>query len=300
MPKFTPNQFGEVKEESEKSIDSRVVKLEANAETVVQQFHFGKIRRAGEGDYASVKAKYGALAATDAERAARNQKDRRFSLNSLLRDPLSVEEEERRVIEEKVRARVAAVADAAKAKAAEEGYQAGLKKGHEEAFARFREEAQDRIAHLESLLREADSAKEEIYRANERFLQELIYRVARMVMLKELSTDREYVLRLTRELVEKVGVRDNVRIRIHPDDAATVGMLKEGLERALGTMKNLNVEVSNQIRRGGCTVETEWNAIDASIETQLQGVYEALVGGSGGGDKPGGGQKGGQPGGETA
>src|SRR4051794_15717665 len=115
MSKFKPNDF-KIHSEREGSVsDVRVVKLDTPEAPTVRQFQFDRLKRAGEGEYEVVKQKYGALAATDPARASRTQKDRRFTLNPLLREPLSVEEEERRVIEEKVRARVAAVADEAKA-----------------------------------------------------------------------------------------------------------------------------------------------------------------------------------------
>jgi flagellar assembly protein FliH len=279
MSKFKQNELG-IKEEYEgkAKAEARVVKLDKPVERIVTQFQFGKISKRGEGDYAAIKARYGALAATDAERAARAQKDRRFSLNPLLRDPLSVEEEERRVIDEKVRARVEAVSALAREQAAREGYQAGLKKGYEEASSQFKTDGARRLEQLDALLAAAETAKVDIFRANERFLMELLYRVARMVLLRELKTDKEYLLRVCRDLIERVGVRENIKIRVHPEDMATMGKLREGLEGAFGAMKNLNVESSNQVELGGCMIETEWNAIDASLETQLQGVYEALVG----------------------
>jgi flagellar biosynthesis/type III secretory pathway protein FliH len=99
-----------------------------------------------------------------------------------------------------------------------------------------------------------------------------------MVMLKDLSADREYLLRLTRELVERVGVKDNIRIRLNQNDMESMRLVRENLESTVGTMKNLHIEESREVETGGCIVETEWNAIDASIETQLQGIHRALVG----------------------
>jgi flagellar assembly protein FliH len=212
----------------------------------------------------------------------RSQKDTRFSLSSLLRKPLSVEEEERRTIEEKVRARVSSVADEVRERARTEGYQEGLKKGYEEAFRRFQGEGAERLARFEKLMDAAETAKQDIFRANERYLIELIFRIARMVLLREAKADRQLVFRLARELIERVGVRENIRIRIHPDDATTIEMLKEGIEQTLGSMKNLQIEVSKEVRSGGCAIETEWNAIDASIDTQLDGLYDALIGSGGG------------------
>jgi flagellar assembly protein FliH len=280
--KFTPEKF-QVDKESESLGDMRVVKLEEGVGHKISSFEPGGLTEQGRGDYATTRAKYGKLATTDKDRTYRSQKDTRFSLSELLRKPLSVEEEERRAIEEKVRARVASMADEVREKARTEGYQEGLQKGYEEAFRRFQQEGAERLARFEKLLGEAENAKQEIFRANERYLMELLFRIARTVLLREAQTDRQLVLRLARELIERVGVRENIRIKVHPDDAATIEMLKEGIEQALGSMKNLAVEVSNQIKGGGCAVETEWNAIDASIDTQLNGLYEALIGGGSGG-----------------
>ncbi|MGZ3707783.1 MAG: FliH/SctL family protein [Bdellovibrionota bacterium] len=267
----------DIKEEATKSTDVRVVKIDTSREPDVRTFDFPKIQKAGDGDYGATKAKFGPLAATDAERVARAQKDRRFSLNPLLRDPLSVEQEERRVIEEKVRARVSALADDAKAEAAAVGYQDGLQKGYDEAYARFQKEAGERLGYLDQFLEAAETSKAEIFKANERFVMETVFRIARMVVLRELQTDKDYLLRLTRELIERVGVRDNISILINPEDLVSVKMLKDGLEQSLGALSNLNVEASTQIKRGGCSIETQWNLIDAAIDTQLQGLYEGLV-----------------------
>ena len=198
---FKASKF-EVQEEPQSASEVRVFKLDGDAGAPVQEFKYSKLTRDGEGDYDFTRRNYGALAATDADRAAKSRKDARFAINPLLRDPLSIEDEERRVIEEKVRSRVGAIEEEARVKASEVGYQDGLKRGHEEAYRQFQADSVERTAHLDKLLASFENAKHEIFRANERYLIELIFRVARMVLLRELSTDKEYVLRIARELIE--------------------------------------------------------------------------------------------------
>jgi flagellar assembly protein FliH len=277
MSSFKPSQ-SQIKTEEAAPDEVRVVKLDTTQKREVQDFKMGNLRKPGDRSYASVKARFGPLAATDPERVARSQKDARFTLNPLLRDPLSVEEEERRAIEERVRVRVQAIEEDAKAKAAKAGYDEGLKKGFDEAYRKFQEEGAGRLRQFDQFLQACDGAKDEIFRANERYLIDLVFRVARMVLLKDLSADRDYVLRLAKELLERIGVRENITVRVHPNEMATAGMLREGLEKALGQLKNLNIEGSPQVQQGGCMIETEWNAIDASVETQLKGIHDALVG----------------------
>lgn len=268
----------DIKNENEKAMERRIVKLETPSAPDIREYEYNRIAKPGDGNYAATRRKYGPLAATDADRSYKQQKDSRFALNSLVRDPLSVEQEERRVIEEKVRSRIGALQEESKAEAAAVGYEDGLEKGYQEAYTRFQKEAADRMKSLDALLAVAEGAKEEIYRANERFLIEMVFRIAKMVLLREATTDREYLTRLTREIVERVGVRENIKIRVSPEDFETVGMLKEDLEKVFGTLTNLSVESAGNVGRGGCTVETDWNRIDATLEMQLKGVYEALFG----------------------
>lgn len=290
MSKFKQSDF-RVQEEPKNSGGARVMKVEKPAATQVRSYDLTDLKngpaQTGAGGYAAVKARFGSLAITDPERSEKKQRDRRFSLHDLARGPLSVEVEEKKALEDRVRQQVAAVEEEARSKAAEQGYAEGLEKGFAEAFKKFQEEGASRLGKLDSFLREAESARGDVFRANERFLIDLIYRIGRMVLLRELSADRQYLLRLARDLIERIGVRENITIRINPQEKETIGMLKEGLEASLGTLKNLNIETSAQVREGGCMIETEWNAIDASVETQLKAIAASLgasgdgVGGSG-------------------
>lgn len=277
MSKFEKSIF-KVNEEVAKPANVNQVKADTVGTPVVREFEINPIKRMGQGEYSAVKAKYGALAATDSDRPVRNQRDRRFSLNSLLRDPLSVEQEEQRAIEERVQARVDTMVVNAKELAAEVGYKEGLRIGYEEAFRKVREEAKSSLQRFDQLVNEAENAKKEIFKANERFLIELVFRIAKSVILRDLSDDPEYILRIATELVERVGVRDNLKIRIHTEDAKTIDMLKGGLEKTYGTLNNLTIESSNQVPQGSCLVETEWNAIEARVEDQLQAIYGSLTG----------------------
>lgn len=282
MNKFGKSDFGRIQIKTEAEVspgtEIRVMKLDTGAAPVVQQFNFGKLAKAGDGNYQATKAKFGSLASTDTDAKAKSQRDRRFSINPLLRDPLSIADEERRVIEEKVAARIEEISAEARAKAQEEGYKNGLEQGHQEAYTRFATEAVERLRNFDAMLLEAENAKHEIFRANERFLMELVFRMARMVTLKEIAGDRDYVLRLAQELIERIGVRENIRLRINPEDAKTAEILKPGLEATLGTLKNITIEATPSVKLGGCVIETEWNAIDASLDRQFQGIHEALIG----------------------
>lgn len=268
----------DIKRDPAADMPRRIVKMDFAPARVARPYEMRSLKGEEEGTYAATKAKFGALAMTDPDRVVNSDKDRAFSLNPLLREPLGIEEEERRVIEERVQARLKEIMETEVAQARAEGFEAGRKEGFQAAREEFRAEGSQKLQRLDSVIADAEQAKEEIYRANERFVINTIFRVARMVMLKELATDKQYILRLAKELIERVGIRENIRIRIHPSEFETMQSVRDGLDKHFGGLKNLQIEPSNEINAGGCILETEWNAIDATIDTQLKAIEKALLG----------------------
>ncbi len=267
----------EIKSEAENAAP-QAVKVEETMSRNAQTYKPRALIQPGTKGYVATKSRFGPLASTDPDRKPPTQKDRAFAINSLHREPLSIDEEEQRVIEQRVQERMDALVKEVYDKAERDGFAKGHADGHAEAFAAFRAEGEQKLAHLEGLIAAAEKCKEEIFRANERFVISLVYRICKMILLRELQTDREYLVRLTRELIERTGIRDGVRLRLNPEDFLAMGSLREGLETHFGNLKNLQIESSSTVSRGSCVIETEWNAIDANLDTQMKAVETALLG----------------------
>lgn len=245
----------------------------------VQEFKPSPLEKKGEKDYQATKAKYGALAVTDPDiKKGKSDKDLRFSLNPETRQRLSVDLEEKKYIEQQVQEGVRHLWSKEQESAKKVGYQEGFDSGYQDGFEKAREEAHEHVTRLENFIQTAEVAKTEILKANERFVLEMIFQISKMVILKEIKQDPEYLIRLCRALIEKLDVRENIRVQVSPEDLESMSLLKEHLQATLGEIKNLNIESSASVPRGGVVVDTQWGAIEASLESQLQGIHSALVG----------------------
>ncbi len=110
---------------------------------------------------------------------SRDKRDSRFILSQLARDALSISETEGREVEAQVEARVSAIAAQARAEGFAKGQEEGQQKGFAEAMGRFLEEGHARLEAFEALLEEMEKAKGQVFRQNEKFLIELVYRLSR-------------------------------------------------------------------------------------------------------------------------
>ncbi len=284
---FKPIDF-QIKIESDLRPKEKILKLDNGVKPVIKSFEVSEVKGDRFGSYEEVKSRFGSLAVTDradkgesgteSQQAGQSTKDSSFSINPLLRDALKVDREEKRVIEEQVQHQLTELAAKTRAEAEAKGYEEGRKRGYDAAYGVVQSEVATRVADFVSLFSQLDNAKNEIYEANEKFLIEMIYRIAKMVILRELSTDKEYLLRLTKELISSLGVKENIKISLNPKDEQFIQSITTGLDNALGKLQNLHIEVSSQVPPGGCLVETEWHAIDVSVDAQLERIHQSLVG----------------------
>ena len=268
--------------------DFRIFKLDANQQTEVRSFEFDDLKKSGpltDGSFqasqrnqAKIQAQNRAAVNQDAADVAQGKKGRRFAIDPLLEGTMSVEEETQRVIDDRVNARLAEVEAQAREDAREAGYQEGLATGHQEATDAFQLEAHALTSRIDAWITACEESKTEIYAANEKYLIEVIYRMGKMILLRELSQDKDQIKRLVQDLIEKTPARDHIRVLVGNEDFDAVIGMKAELKEKFANLKNFSIEPSQHLKHGGCVIETNWGVTDATLETQLENVYQALSG----------------------
>lgn len=154
----------------------------------------------------------------------------------------------------------------------EESYQRGLQDGKNLAerglfnvFKGLRTAAED----LQLL-------REKVLRDSEDDLLMLTMAIARKVIGSEVLQDRQVIIRLIRTVLHNLNERDELVIRVHPDDhAVLVSSQNEALKHELGAIK-FTLKPDASIEIGSCQVETEWGTVDAGFEAQLEEIYRRL------------------------
>ncbi len=204
-------------------------------------------------------------------------KDRRFHVDPVLRDLLAVDDETDAEIESRVERRVAEIAEQSRTESRERGYEEGYAHGLSEAKATFEATARERLAQIETLVAGFEASKAAVFSANERFLVELVFKIAGSVLQREILIDPEYLARVVRSIVEKVGAREQLKLIANAAQIETLyGMLPE-LERKYASLKNISIEASSQLGEADVVVETDWSRVDASFDSQLGSLHEVVL-----------------------
>lgn len=279
LTKKQANEFTRfvVKEEPKSIGERKVTEIPVPKNLSVSEFDLKRVGKAPGSGYSENREKFGPLAATDSGRKVKGQKETGFKLNPLLKGPLGIDDEEKRFIESEVQKAIHAHQEQAKKDGYRKGYDAGLELGRSEAIKRFQQDSKTLSERLNSVIQSFEGLKDTVYHENERFFHEVILKIAKMVILNETKENQDFLLRLTKSVIERSGLRENLTILVSPDDIKQIEVLDAGLQKAMTGLKNIRIESSPEVVGGGCILVSDWGRIDASLETQIQGIRNALI-----------------------
>lgn len=168
--------------------------------------------------------------------------------------------------------------------AAASGTEAANAQQVEEAYARGR---QDGLAmaeqRLESTTQALTQALEDVSRLRESLAQtgsqdmlRLVMAVAEQIVRRSVEADPSVVMAIIESALQASVRADSYRVRINPADLEGVTKQKPLFLASISGLKNLSFEADASISQGGCRVDSELGDVDATIETQLESIKQAL------------------------
>jgi flagellar assembly protein FliH len=159
-----------------------------------------------------------------------------------------------------------------------EAYNEGFEQGRREGREAGQQEIDAAVQRLEQVM----SALAEPLRAVDAQVEEelitLAMAVARQIIRREIQQDPEQVIAVVREaMAELPTAARNVRIHLHPEDAALV---REAFTTEEAETAPWKIVEDMVLTRGGCRIESDTSRIDASVEKRLNSIMVELMGGS--------------------
>lgn len=171
----------------------------------------------------------------------------------------------RRVDDRNLISRAREEADTIRESASKEGYQAGL------------EQAKADIAVLKDTLSAFMNAPQEVYEQIAPEILEISVDIAKKIIKKEVSEEPQVLMNTIVEVMKGLSKEETkVILRVNPTQ---VDITKQSVPEILnlaGMDTKVVVLADENISEGGCMVTTGNGVVDATIETQLSVISEAL------------------------
>lgn len=150
--------------------------------------------------------------------------------------------------------------------------QAEMKKSKEEGFAAGKEEGLENA--LEMLVR-VKELRTQLFTDNEREIVKLVFEIAKKVIGREFTENDKAILNVIR-LALSDAVGDKIMVKVNPEDFEKVKKNEKELLKSIDNSAVLSFREDEEVKPGGCVVDTDIGTIDAQLETQLGAIKKAL------------------------
>lgn len=171
----------------------------------------------------------------------------------------------RRIDDRNLISRAKEEAQSIKEAAAKEGYEQGLM------------QARSDIDEVKLSIMRFLSAKQEVFEVLSPYVMQISLDIAKKIIKKELEQDPSVILASVTEILKSLS-RDETKITLQVNPAQ-VSLLRSEIPEIVsdvGLEAKVIVIPDDKIMEGGCMVTTTNGVIDATIETQLSVISEAL------------------------
>ena len=174
----------------------------------------------------------------------------------------------RRVDDRNLISRAREEADAIRESAVKEGYQAGM------------EQASEELQQIRETFAAFMNAKQEVYEQIAPDILEISVDIAQKIIKKEVSEDPQVLVNNIVDVLKSLSKDENkIALRVNPVQVDVVKQQVPEILTIAGLDARVSVLADEEVSEGGCLVTTSNGVVDATVETQLSVICEALKGG---------------------
>lgn len=194
------------------------------------------------------------------EFAYESETARNFDDSNIKRAKVGVKE----LIEDAINKAKSQVGDI-KSKAYKEGFDEGFLDGLKQAEVAAKQDFDPFLVSLQDSIAQLSVFRSKMYDKLEREMMEMVIELVKRIIRFELATREDSVQSMIELAIQSVLDRENLTIKIHPEDKGYAESFRPELHSMFNDIKNIAIEAHPGVQRGGCVIQSNFGVIDAQL-----------------------------------
>ena len=199
-----------------------------------------------------------------------------FVMSDVLRKTTGVEKIEKNTEEQKIEAAVLSKISEIQKLAYDEGFKLGYEEGNKEAFEKKSQELQVGIDQIQKLLGSFNDMKKELIQQNERHIITLIYNLAEKIAFDQIEKKPEVIMNIITKAIEQAQLEEDIHVSVSSEQLQFIEQLRQSQQEKFEVLKNVKITGSDEIKPGGCVIETNYGIIDAQVHERTEKLWQEL------------------------
>ena len=156
--------------------------------------------------------------------------------------------------------------------AKKEGFEAGFLEGEKRSLNQY----EAKIAEVNRLVDLVKIDYQKTLERTEDVIIDLAIHTAEKILSQKLSERPDEFIHIVKEALKEINDQSVVSIYLHPSNYEIVLTQKQELKRLIGNDTKLSLYINEELKEGSCIIEHPFGQIDASVDTQLEAIRNAL------------------------
>lgn len=157
--------------------------------------------------------------------------------------------------------------------ALENGYREGFEKGYMEG----RKEAQTVINEASELREFLDKRRDDLFNEAEEQVVQLVLDLAKKVIGDEITQNREAILNLVNQALQKCAFKKKLVLKTSPQDFEFILDNKDRICMMVEGISDIDIVSDLSLSQGSCIIETPSGEINSSIDVQIKEVEKIFA-----------------------
>lgn len=158
-----------------------------------------------------------------------------------------------------------------------EAYESGVEAGQIQGRAEVQGPAEAEVQRAVNLVSQVEQLRMDSARQAESDIVELALAMARKVIHREAALDPDIVVSQVREIISSIAEQGLIRVLVHPNEVEHLQTFRTTFTGADGKPVQLSIESDDTIESGGCMIESSQYFINATIEQQLEALWQEMI-----------------------
>jgi flagellar assembly protein FliH len=159
----------------------------------------------------------------------------------------------------------------------QEAYQRGVSDGIGQGRDLQKNDAFHTLQAMSNIALEVSDLKKNILENAEAQIIQLVLDVAAKVIHTEVTTNQDIIRSVLKDAIKKIVDRENMKIRVHPQDFQHMMEIKSDFIQNFDGVKNIVFEEDDSIQRGGAIIESLFGEVDARLDQQYNEVKALMT-----------------------
>ena len=159
----------------------------------------------------------------------------------------------------------------------QEAYESGVASGKQQGRAEVQGPAEVELARALNMVAQVEQVRLASAKQAESDILELALAMARKVIHREVSLDPDIVVMQVRQIIATIIETGVIRVLVHPSEVAHLQTFRPSFAGADGNPVQLSIDGDETIQPGGCIIESSQYFINATIEKQLEAIWQEML-----------------------